>query len=279
MGSDFAFRKTLIFLIMNKIKQKAIEAVAKILLVDDESIVLSSLKDVLSMNGYCVETCLNGEEGLKKIENSDFDLILTDLVMEPINGLELLEKAQINDPDSIVILMTGYATVESAVDAIRKGAYDYLLKPFQIQNLLLTIRRGVEKRRLSLENRSLIYDLKENNAKLTTALKELRKTQKKLLQSERRAAVTETVIAMKHEINNPLTAMLNKIQILQERCENQPDYLNRDLQIVLELICRISNTMKKLDNIQQPVSTIYTDGISMLDIPGSTASPSSTGGE
>ena len=244
-----------------------------ILLVDDESIVRNSLKDVLALNGYRVQTAENGKDGIDKLKGSDYDLVVTDLVMEPVNGLELLEAAQKLDPDSIVVLMTGYATVESAIDAIRKGAYDYLLKPFQIQNLLLTIQRGVEKRRLSLENRRLISDLTNKNLTLNNTLAELKTTQKRLLQSERRAAVMETVIAMKHEISNPLMAMLNKIQILQEKCRGKSQsWIFDNLLFMENLARRISDTLKKLDNIQEPISTTYTDGISMLDIPGSAKS-------
>jgi len=245
----------------------------RILLVDDEPIVLSSLKNVLSHQDYIIETASNGQEGIQKLKSQNFDIVLTDLMMEPLNGLELLEQTQKYDPDSIVILMTGYATIESAVDAIRKGAYDYLVKPFKIQNLLLTIERGAEKRRLSLENRSLIADLQKNNDALGNTLAELRTTQNRLVQSERRAAVMETVIAMKHEINNPLTTILNKLQILHEKhLASDEAGLCRDLETMKDLVCRITNTLKKLDNIKEPVTTIYTDGISMLDIPGSTSS-------
>ncbi|MBN1550370.1 response regulator [bacterium] len=247
----------------------------RILLVDDEPVVRSSLEAVLDSHGYSIDTAQNGQEALTKFTDKSYDLIITDLVMKPVNGLELLDKAQKSDPESIVILITGYATIESAVEAIRMGAYDYLVKPFQMHSLLLTIERGAEKRRLSLENRRLIADLKTKNCELEKTLKELKQTQKLLLRSERKSAVIETVIAMKHEICNPLSAIMSKIQILQERCpKNNMSSLNNDLKTIHDLACRISNTLKELDNIQDPVSTIYTNGISMLDISGSTSNSS-----
>ncbi|MBN1357044.1 response regulator [bacterium] len=241
-----------------------------ILLVDDEPIILSSLSDVLSLHGYHSDTAQSGEEGIRKIEENSYDLIVTDLIMGSVDGLELLDRAHQIDTDIVVIIVTGYATIESALDAIRKGAYDYLVKPFEIQNFLLAIQRGAERRRLSTENRGLIADLQGKNEQLENALNELRMTQNRLLQSERKAAVMETVIAMKHEINNPLTAIMSKIQILQEKDANTPDHcMTRDLDTMKSLVHRICETLKKLDNIKEPVSTQYCNGISMLDISGS----------
>jgi ActR/RegA family two-component response regulator len=241
-----------------------------VLLVDDEFIILSSLSDVLALHGYQVETAQSGEEGIQKLEKRTFDLIVTDLIMGSVDGLELLDSAQRKDPDSVVIIVTGYATIESALDAIRKGAYDYLVKPFEIQNFLLAIQRGAEKRRLSIENRRLINDLQTNNEQLEKTLDELKRTQHLLLQTERKAAVMETVIAMKHEINNPLTAIMNKIQLLQEKdTEKVTSCLSKDLATMKDLVQRICETLRKLDNIKEPVSTHYCNGVSMLDISGS----------
>lgn len=244
----------------------------RVLLIDDDQLIISSLSEVLSFHDYEVETAANGEQGIKKLKTSSFDVIITDLVMDSISGLEVLEAANKHDPEAEVILITGNATVESAVNAIRKGAYDYLVKPFQIQDFLLAVQRGIEKRRLSVENQQLIADLQEKNNELESALDELKKTQDRLLQTERKAATVETVVAMKHEINNPLTAILNKVQVLREKNQTRSSpLLEKDLIKMEELIKRICSTLRKLDHINNPVSTQYCDGVSMLDISGSTS--------
>jgi len=244
----------------------------RVLLIDDDQLIISSLSEVLSLNDYEVETASNGEQGISKLKSNCFDVIVTDIIMDAISGLEVLEAANQHDPEAIVILITGNATIESAVNAIRKGAYDYLVKPFQIQDFLLAVRRGIEKRWLSVENQQLIADLQGKNNELESTLDKLKETQDRLLQAERKAATVETVVAMKHEINNPLTAILNKVQVLREKNQTRSSpLLENDLIKMEKLIKRICATLQKLDHIGNPVSTLYCDGVSMLDISSSTS--------
>ena len=239
----------------------------KILVIDNERRMCHVLKSALELDKHEVEVAYDGEAGLKKIRQNEFDVVITDLKMPGMDGIGVLEQVKKISPRAEVILMTAYATAQTAVEAMRKGAYDYLVKPFQIQTLLLTISRGFEKQKLSLENKRLISDLIRKNQILTETLDKLTKTQAKLVQSERTAAVIETVIAMKHEINNPLTGILNKLQILQERYSGtQKSELISDLKIIHDATVRISDTIEKLDRIGNPVSTTYTEGVSMLDI-------------
>ncbi|MBI3802497.1 MAG: response regulator [Nitrospirae bacterium] len=121
----------------------------KILLVDDEEAVLETLRSILELEGYDVCTAFSGEAALKEMERTSFDLILTDLKMKGISGLDVLLQAEKLWPRPVTILLTGYASLESAVEALNLGAYAYLVKPFGIEGLKTSIRQGLEKRRLS----------------------------------------------------------------------------------------------------------------------------------
>ena len=120
----------------------------RILIVDDEKSIRLSLTDELEDDGYVVSTAANGEEAFKILAEKDFDLIITDLVMEGIDGIEVLRKAKALDPVLSVLILTGYGNLETAIAALRLGADDYLLKPCEIDELLLRVKRGLEKREM-----------------------------------------------------------------------------------------------------------------------------------
>ena len=124
----------------------------KILVVDDEQ----SLRDVLSIMlkraGYAVTSAMDGEEAIELLNREIFDLVITDLRMPKINGMEVLKAVKSVSPETVVLIITAFATADSAVEAMKQGAYDYLTKPFQVDEVQLIIRNALEKRRLSTEN-------------------------------------------------------------------------------------------------------------------------------
>jgi ATP-dependent Lon protease len=119
----------------------------RILVVDDEEIARTNIEHVLAKQGHLVEIASNGVEALEKVENQEFDLIITDLKMEKMSGLQLLETLKRTTPLTDIIMVTGYATVDSAVDALTKGAAYYLAKPFKLDDLRDTVNRILEKKR------------------------------------------------------------------------------------------------------------------------------------
>jgi two-component system, OmpR family, phosphate regulon sensor histidine kinase PhoR len=136
---------------------------AKVLVVDDEESVLFTLQAVLKQEGYDVTGAGTGPDALKAIRENRFDLLLTDLRIDEIDGLTLLAAAQKRDPETVSILLTGYASLESAVQALRHGAFNYLLKPCNIDEMKLTIARGLEKKRLAEALRERVVELEEAN--------------------------------------------------------------------------------------------------------------------
>ena len=132
-----------------------------ILVVDDEKGQREILSAILRKEGYLAAAVPGGREALERLETEEFDIILTDLKMQGISGMELLEKILANDPRQCVIIMTAHGTIDSAVEAMKKGAFDYLEKPLERETLLLTLKRAFERLALLRENRVLHKKLEE----------------------------------------------------------------------------------------------------------------------
>jgi two-component system sensor histidine kinase/response regulator len=126
-----------------------------ILVIDDEEFMRDSCSQVLMRDGHLVETAENGTIGLGKIKTSAPDLVLVDLKMPGISGMEVLEKISALDPTIVAIVITGFANLESAINAFKRGAYDFLPKPFTPDELRIIIKRGLERRRLILKSIAL----------------------------------------------------------------------------------------------------------------------------
>ena len=130
-------------------------AQAAILVIDDEESMRDSCCQVLSKNGYRVETAEDGDSGLQKVRQMKPDLVLVDLKMPGMSGMELLEKIEDIDPNIVSVVITGYATIESAVEAMKRNAYDFLPKPFTPDQLRIVASRGLERKRLTLASARL----------------------------------------------------------------------------------------------------------------------------
>ncbi|RKY89835.1 hybrid sensor histidine kinase/response regulator [candidate division KSB1 bacterium] len=135
---------------------------ARILVVDDEEGIRQGCSMILEPEGYDVDTAKDGNEGYEKFKKNSYDLILVDLMMPGMNGMELLKRIHDDDKEVITVVITGYATVETAVDAMKKGAYDYIPKPFTPDELIVVVGRGIEKRRLRLEAAKLREEREKN---------------------------------------------------------------------------------------------------------------------
>ena len=128
---------------------------AKILLADDEQIARENLEYILKKEGYETVAVASGARALEEFEKSDFDLVITDLRMPQVDGMQVLERAKELRPDTEVLVVTGYATVNTAVQAMQKGAYHYLAKPYQNEEVRILIRKALEKRELQLQVQEL----------------------------------------------------------------------------------------------------------------------------
>ncbi len=126
-----------------------------ILVIDDERAIRNTLSDILSLEGFTVDVAIDGAEGAKKIKDTNYDCILCDIKMPRMDGLEVLQIARQERPDTPFIVISGHGNIETAVDAVKKGAYDYISKPPDLNRLLITIRNAMDKKSLVTETKQL----------------------------------------------------------------------------------------------------------------------------
>lgn len=136
---------------------------SSILVVDDDDSILESCRTILEDEGHDVEVASQGDAGLKLLRQKSFDLALIDLRMPEMSGLECLEQAMAIDPDLVPIIITGYGTVESAVETVKKGAFNYITKPFTAAQLMVTVAKGLEYRSLLRDIAQLRLELKQSS--------------------------------------------------------------------------------------------------------------------
>jgi PAS domain S-box-containing protein len=162
----------------------------RVLVVDDENLILKIISDILLKEGYEVKTAFNCEKALQLLREYSFHVVLTDIRMPEKNGIDLLEDVRNFNPDIPVIIMTGYASLVTAVEAVRHGAFDYLTKPLDYNKLKGIIKHAVEKYELVAENKRLLRELKELNANLELKVKERNRDLENILSSTHESIIT-----------------------------------------------------------------------------------------
>ncbi|RJQ16710.1 MAG: sigma-54-dependent Fis family transcriptional regulator [Nitrospiraceae bacterium] len=169
----------------------------KILIADDESIALKNLVNVMQKEGYAVTGTLKGAQALKLIEEQRFDVVLTDLKMEKVDGMQILKRCRELYPDIEVIMITGYASVQTAIQAIKKGAYDYIAKPFKLDEVRRVVREAIEKVKLKKENAQLREQLEKFEGKVKIITQD--PAMHTLLETSRQIAPTDCNILLSGE--------------------------------------------------------------------------------
>jgi DNA-binding NtrC family response regulator len=165
---------------------------ANILIIDDERAIRNTLKEILSYEGFGIDEAVDGEEGLQKIQAKVFDMVLCDIKMPKIDGLEFLERVSELYPDLPVIMISGHGNIETAVDAVKKGAYDYISKPPDLNRLLITIKNGLEKGKLLKDVtvlRRKVYRVDEMIGE-SPAIKRIQETIERVAPTEARVLIT-----------------------------------------------------------------------------------------
>jgi signal transduction histidine kinase len=171
---------------------------ARLLIVDDEAAVMGALRDTLQVQGYDVVGCTAATAALTELQQRPFDLLLADLTMPEMNGIELLRAALQIDPLLVVVIMTGDGTIATAIAAMQSGAHDYILKPFNLSAIVPVLTRGLAVRQLRLENASLEQRLHKRAAELEAANRELE-------------AYTRSV---SHDLRTPLNGIIGFTELL-----------------------------------------------------------------
>ena len=190
---------------------------ARLLVVDDEENLRITTAAILEKEGYTVDTASSGNEAIALLTSADYDLVLTDLHMEGGEGLTVLNEIRRNAPLTISVVLTGFASVESAIAALQEGAYDYLVKPCDIDVMKHTIRRGVEHRKLMLAEQKARADLEQLNLDLEQRIAErtAELTRLNVELAEANRAKDVFLATLSHELRTPLTPVVGWIKLLR----------------------------------------------------------------
>src|SRR6195952_4292272 len=184
---------------------------SNILIIDDEKAIRKTLSEILSYEGYKIDEAGDGEEGLKKVKEKEYDVILCDIKMPKIDGIEFLEKTKETNPDIPIIMISGHGTIETAVEAVKKGAYDYISKPPDLNRLLITIRNAMDKTSLVTETKVLKRKVARVQEMIgeSAPIKKIKDTIEKVAPTEARVLITgengvgkELVARWLHEKSN-----------------------------------------------------------------------------
>ena len=212
-----------------------------ILVVDDDYASRLMLKKALEQEKYVVTLCSSGNDALTLLQNQSFDMVLTDLIMQGISGIDLLERVRELNKDMATILLTGHASIETAIQAIRLGASDYLLKPINLEELQIRVKRAFE--RVELE--------------------------KRLYEAERKLTYNATIATTNHEINQPLTVIISAIDMVKmelQKLNVNNQRLTNYLQLMHKSSLRIANILRKLREITSPKIQDVPLGMKMIEI-------------
>ncbi|HRF17170.1 MAG TPA: sigma-54 dependent transcriptional regulator [Chitinophagaceae bacterium] len=165
---------------------------ADILIIDDEKAIRKTLTEILSFEGYKIEEAADGEEGLKKFKEKNFDLVLCDIKMPKLDGIEFLQKAGEINADVPVIMISGHGNIETAVEAVKKGAYDYISKPPDLNRLLITIRNAMDKSSLVTETKVLKRKVSRVQEMIgeSVPIKKIKETIEKVAPTDARILIT-----------------------------------------------------------------------------------------
>jgi two-component system, NtrC family, nitrogen regulation response regulator NtrX len=193
---------------------------ADILIIDDERAIRKTLTEILSFEGYKLDEAADGEEGLKKFKEKNYDVVLCDIKMPKIDGIEFLQKAGEINPDIPIIMISGHGNIETAVEAVKKGAYDFISKPPDLNRLLITIRNAMERSSLVTETKVLKRKVSRVQEMIggSAPIQRIKDTIEKVAPTDARILITgengvgkELVARWVHEKSNRVTGPLVEV--------------------------------------------------------------------
>ena len=193
---------------------------ASILIIDDEKSIRKTLSEILSYEGYKIDEAADGEEGLKKFTSTSYDVVLCDIKMPKMDGIEFLEKARLVNSDVPVIVISGHGNIETAVEAVKKGAFDYISKPPDLNRLLITLRNALDKQSLVTETKVLKRKVSKVQEMIgdSAPMQKIKETIEKVAPTEARVLVTgengvgkELVARWLHEKSNRNTGPMVEV--------------------------------------------------------------------
>ena len=217
-------------------EEDIVPGAANVLVVEDEIGIRATLCAILEDAGYKVSGLDKGAEALEMIRNRPFNIVITDIRLPDVDGMEILELAKEIDPDVAVIVITGHASLEAVVEAVNEGAYTYFVKPANEDEIKTTIINALRQQRLSHENRRLVDDLQQSNKLLFEANKQLKKT------TDAKSAV---LASMSHELRTPLNVIIGFSELM---IDEVPGEINEEQRQCLNDVLSSSKHLLSLIN-------------------------------
>lgn len=217
----------------------------KVLVIDDDEGDCCLVEDILNEEGISVVKAIGGEMGIRILSEQEFPVVITDLRMPDIDGMAIIDFIRKRQKDSLIVVITGYASVDSVIDALRMGAYDYILKPFGADLLRFTVKRA--------------FDY------IT-----IRDEQDRLKFFEMVAKLASTTA---HEVFQPLTVIMGEAKGIFK--ETEDDSIRDMSQQILEEARKIRDVVRKMDNLHEYVIKTFPGGFSIIDIEKGSGSPDS----
>ncbi len=193
---------------------------SEILIIDDEKAIRKTLSEILSFEGYKIDEAADGEEGLKKFREKSYDLVLCDIKMPKLDGIEFLQKAGEINPDIPIIIISGHGNIETAVEAVKKGAFDYISKPPDLNRMLITIRNAMDKSSLVTETKVLKRKVSRVQQMIgdSEPIRKIKETIEKVAPTDARVLITgdngvgkELVARWIHEKSNRATGPIVEV--------------------------------------------------------------------
>jgi len=194
-------------------------ALPSVLVIDDESGIVDSLRILLKNEGFAAHVALGGQEALNRLSEIDPDIVLTDVRMPTVGGMQVLSAVRARSPDTPVILMTAQATLQSAVQAVNEGAFYYIQKPFRNDELVAILRRAVEHRRLRVENKSLKQEIKRRDTSVSGRPIGTSKSWMEIVRLAETVAPTESTVLLQGESGTGKEVIARYIHTLSNRTE------------------------------------------------------------
>ncbi len=206
----------------------------KVLVADDEEVIRELLDKLLTVHGYSVTTAVDGLDVLDKIRDNDFNILILDLKMPAMDGMEVLHRIKEMEKELIIIIITGYATIATAKEAMKMGCFDYITKPFDAEHIEIIIKRAIEMQSLAMKKKKL---------------------QEQLQITEKLSALAQMGTGVAHEVNTVLTSIKLFLEMLQPKLS--PIKEGRNIGLLLEEIERAENLIKEFLKFSKPDKTEF----------------------
>jgi len=228
------------------------ETKGNILVIDDEVGIREGCRRILEQAGFTVDTAASFKVGLEKIHSAGFDMVLLDIMMPDGRGIDLLRPIHEKDPDTVCVIITGYASVELAVEAIKQGAYDFISKPFTAELLQLTVTQGMEKRRLSLEAQRL-QSIEQEAAELARVNEEMERLN---------TFKSAFMVMVAHELRSPVGGAQSLVRTLSAGLAGELTEKQR------EILARVELRLDSLLELVNDLLTLAASKTAELEKPG-----------